>query len=160
MLNLRFGAINLQTVNNICPQILNKYSLHNQENDLQARSIPTKSEESRSVRQREAHVLYNPQFQRNGEQSSAAARNGTNIPPKKCRDTERINRRPRSRTNEPEDPKTEGDDLMVMYVKPSHPVLCESATEHTHPIPSSEHPTEAILPKPVVTVTKTVENCT
>lgn len=64
----------------------------------------------------------------------------------------------RNKTEEVED-----DDLMVMFVKPSNPSQSgDSGAEHTS-IPSSsktfDHSTESIVPKPVVTVTKTTENC-
>ncbi|KAI9551692.1 hypothetical protein GHT06_022028 [Daphnia sinensis] len=136
-----------------------------EENGFQAFSAEKKNEGSRSVPQNhETTASHHPQFERYGELSSVASQSRTNTPQKEFPDIERINGREHSKRKKTEEAKAEDDDLMVMFVKPSNSSQSgDSGAEHTS-IPSSsssktlDHPMESIVPKPVVTVTKTAEN--
>lgn len=131
-----------------------------EEKGFQAYSIEKRNEGSRSVPPNHETPASHYQFERNGEVSSIVSQSRKNTPLKEFTDTERINGRQHSMRNKTEE--VEDDDLMVMFVKPSNPSQSgDSGAEHTS-IPSSsktfDHSTESIVPKPVVTVTKTTEN--
>ncbi|XP_057379387.1 uncharacterized protein LOC130701427 [Daphnia carinata] len=134
-----------------------------EENGFQVFSVEKKIDGSRNVApNHETAASRYPQFERNGELSLIVSQSMTNTPQKEFTDTERINGRQHSTRKTTEEARAEDDDLMVMFVKPSNSSQSgDSGAEHT-PIPSSskalDHPMESVVPKPVVTVIKTVEN--